>query len=54
MDYVYWSPGVEQLASNTGRQGQIWITGSASARATQALAARGWKIVPKAGGRLER
>ena len=54
MDYVYWSPAVEQLASNTGRQGQIWITGSASARATQALAARGWQIVPKAGARLEK
>jgi hypothetical protein len=54
MDYVYWSPGVEQLASNTGKQGQIWITGSASPRATQALAARGWQIVPKAGARLEK
>ena len=54
MDYVYWSPGVSQLASDTGKQGQIWITGSASPGATNALAARGWKIVPKAGARLEK
>jgi hypothetical protein len=54
MDYVYWSPGVAQLASNTGTQGQIWITGSASQLATESLAGRGWKIVPKAGARLEK
>jgi hypothetical protein len=54
MDYVYWSPGVDQLVSNTGKQGQIWITGSASPGATNALAARGWKVVPKAGARLEK
>src|SRR5262245_36662870 len=28
MDYVYWSPGLAQLISNTATQGQIWITGS--------------------------
>jgi len=54
MDYVYWSPGLAQLVSNTGTQGQIWITGSASQLATDSLAGRGWKIVPKAGARLER
>jgi hypothetical protein len=54
MDYVYWSPGLAQLVSNTGAQGQIWITGSASQLATDSLAGRGWKIVPKAGARLEK
>ena len=54
MDYVYWSPGVAQLVSNTGTQGQIWITGSASQLATANLASRGWQIVPKAGARLEK
>jgi hypothetical protein len=54
MDYVYWSPGLAQLVSNTGSQGQIWITGSASQLAAQSLAGRGWKIVPKAGARLEK
>ena len=54
MDYVYWSPGVAQLVSNTGKQGQIWITGSASQLAIANMASRGWQIVPKAGARLER
>jgi hypothetical protein len=54
MDYVYWSPGLAQLVSNSGTQGQIWITGSASQLATESLAGRGWKIVPKAGARLEK
>ena len=54
MDYVYWSPGLAQLVSNTGAQGQIWITGSASQLATDSLAGRGWKIVPKAGARLDK
>lgn len=54
MDYVYWSPGLAQLVSNTGAQGQIWITGSASRLAADSLAGRGWKIVPKAGARLEK
>jgi hypothetical protein len=54
MDYVYWSPGVAQLVSNTGKQGQIWITGSASQLATANLASRGWQIVPKAAARLEK
>jgi hypothetical protein len=35
-------------------QGQIWITGSASQLATDSLAGRGWKIVSKAGARLEK
>ena len=30
IDYVYWSPDLAQLVSNTGTQGQIWITESAS------------------------
>ena len=51
MDYVYC---VAQLVSNTGKQGQIWITGSASQLATANLASRGWQIVPKAGARLEK
>jgi hypothetical protein len=34
-DYVYWSPGLAQLISNTGTQGQICITGSASQLAHQ-------------------
>jgi hypothetical protein len=41
MDYVYWSPGLAQLISNTGTQGQIWITGSASQLATPWLGAAG-------------
>jgi len=45
---------VAQLVSNTGKQGQIWITGSASQLATANLASRGWQIVPKAGARLEK
>jgi hypothetical protein len=53
MDYVYWSPQLEKLISGAGPHGEIWITGSASKLATDALAsvaalsrprpARGWK-----------
>jgi hypothetical protein len=52
MDYVFWSPQLESLVAATGKSGTIWITGTASPLATQNLAARGWKIVPKAGTRL--
>jgi hypothetical protein len=54
MDYVYWTPQVEGLLSSAGPRGELWITGSASALATQNAASRGWTIVPKAGGRLEK
>ena len=52
VDYLYWSPPLESLVGGAGRGGQLWITGQASKTATAQLAARGWKIVPKAGGRL--
>jgi hypothetical protein len=51
VDYIYWSAPIEQLASN-GR-GQMWLTGTASSRATQQLGAIGWKLTTKAGGRLD-
>lgn len=55
MDYLYWSPQLEGFISSAGaRRGEIWITGSASKLATKKLASRGWKIVPKAGARLEK
>jgi len=52
MDYVYWSPQVEGLISSAGPRGELWITGTASKRATQNLASRGWSVVPRAGSRL--
>lgn len=52
MDYIFWSPPLEGLAATAGKSGTIWITGTASPLATQNLAARGWKVVPKAGSRL--
>ena len=54
MDYVYWSPQLEKLISGAGPHGEIWITGSASKFATDALASRCWTVVPKAGARLEK
>jgi hypothetical protein len=51
VDYLYWSPPLEDLVAGAGR-GQLWITGRASARATAQLAALGWTLVPKAGGKL--
>jgi hypothetical protein len=54
MDYVYWSPQLEKLISGAGPHGEIWITGTASKLATDALASRGWTVVPKAGARLEK
>ena len=51
VDYLYWSAPIEQLASN-GR-GQMWLTGTASGRATQQLGAKGWKLSTKVGGRLD-
>jgi hypothetical protein len=54
MDYVHWSPQLEKLISGAGPHGEIWITRSASKLATDALASRGWTVVPKAGARLEK
>ena len=52
VDYLYWSPRLEGLVAGAGRGGTLWITGRASQRATSQLAALGWTVVPKAGGRL--
>jgi hypothetical protein len=52
VDYLYWSPPLEGLVAGAGRGGQLWITGRASEKATAQLAARGWTLVPKAGGKL--
>ncbi|HEX2447617.1 MAG TPA: hypothetical protein VHK26_05460 [Methyloceanibacter sp.] len=52
VDYLYWSPPLESLLAGAGRGGEMWITGRASQRATAQLAAHGWSLVPKAGGRL--
>jgi Fe2+ transport system protein FeoA len=52
VDYLYWSPPLEALIAGAGRGGQLWITGRASTKATSQLAARGWTVVPKAGGKL--
>jgi hypothetical protein len=52
VDYLYWSPPLEGLVAGAGRGGELWITGRASQRATAQLAALGWTLVPKAGGRL--
>ena len=50
VDHLYWSPPLESLIA-AGR-GALWITGRVSERATSQLAARGWTLQPKAGGRL--
>jgi hypothetical protein len=52
VDYLYWSPPLEALVAGAGARGQLWITGRASERATTQLAALGWTVVPKAGGKL--
>lgn len=52
MDYLYWSPQVEQLLAGAGPSGEVWITGTATSLATSKLASRGWKVVPKAGAKL--
>ena len=52
VDYLYWSPALEGLVAGAGRGGQMWITGRASEKALAQLAARGWTLVPKAGGKL--
>jgi hypothetical protein len=52
VDYLYWSPPLEGLIAGAGGGGQMWITGRASERARAQLAARGWTLVPKAGGKL--
>jgi hypothetical protein len=52
VDYLYWSPPLEALASGAGRSGQKWVTGRASEMATAKLAALGWTVVPRAGAKL--
>ena len=52
VDYLYWSPPLEALIADSGRGGQMWITGRASTKAAAQLKARGWTLVPKAGGKL--
>jgi len=52
VDYLYWSPPPEALASGAGRGGEMWITGKASEMATSKLAATGWTVVPKASAKL--
>jgi hypothetical protein len=57
VDYLIWTPPLEQLvASAGGHRGatpsEIWITGKASELATSRLAERGWKVVPKAAASL--
>jgi len=51
VDYLYWSPPLEDLVSGAGR-GEMWITGRASERTKAGLAALGWTLVPKVGARL--
>ena len=51
VDYLYWSPPLEGLVGGAGN-GQLWITGRASERATAQLAALGWTVVPKAAAKL--
>ena len=51
VDYLYWSPPLEGLVAGAGN-GQLWITGRASERATAQLAALGWTVVPKAAAKL--
>ena len=51
VDYLYWGPPLEALASGAGRSAQMWITGRASEMATAKLAALGWTVVPRAGAK---
>jgi hypothetical protein len=51
VDYLYWSAPIESLASNA--RGDMWITGRASNLATSQLAAKGWKLTPNVGARLD-
>ena len=57
VDYLIWSPPLEQLVASAGGHGggapsEIWITGQASEMATTKLAELGWKVVPKAAAQL--
>ena len=54
VDYLYWTPPLETLASGAGRGGEMWVTGKASGMATSKLAALGWTVVPQAGAKLGR
>jgi hypothetical protein len=51
VDYLYWSAPIESLASQA--RGDMWITGRASNLATSQLAAKGWKVTPNVGARLD-
>jgi hypothetical protein len=57
VDYLIWTPPLEQLVAGAGGHGggapsEIWITGKASEMATTKLAELGWKVVPKATAQL--
>jgi hypothetical protein len=57
VDYLIWTPPLEQLVASAGGHGggapsEIWITGQASEMATTKLAELGWKVVPKAATQL--
>jgi hypothetical protein len=57
VDYLIWTPPLEQLAASAGGHGggapsEIWITGQASEMATTKLAELGWKVVPNAATQL--
>ncbi|MEZ5873542.1 MAG: hypothetical protein R3D30_01510 [Hyphomicrobiales bacterium] len=52
VDYLYWSAPIESLATGAPG-GAMWITGRASKLATSQLAARGWKLTPNVGDRLD-
>jgi hypothetical protein len=57
VDYLIWTPPLEQLVAGAGGHGggtpsEIWITGRASEMATTKLAELGWKVVPKAAAQL--
>jgi hypothetical protein len=47
-----WGPFTVRGSDLSAGRGALWITGRASERATSQLAARGWTLQPKAGGRL--
>ncbi len=52
VDYLLLVAAARGSCRGAGRGGEMWITGRASQRATAQLAALGWTLVPKAGGRL--
>jgi len=57
VDYLIWTPPLEQLVAGAGGHGggapsEIWITGNASVMASAKLTELGWKVVPKAAAQL--